>query len=191
MASIFATHRDSPRLPFLQHQQRRHEKEEAWFIFSRHNSLSLSLSLSFAIGLLTTVAEECVDISEQRAKCAVWRQEEDTCFNILCMIPVCKQRNAWLTHDDDQVVSQNDATNLDTCEMRWEAQMAGEAPVTKCKVQRDLIDKMMSVEPNADNVVWAQNFQQQQRMEDRCEETARRPTDLGNDLECNKSRAAM
>jgi hypothetical protein len=90
MASIFATHCDSPRLPFLQHQHRRHEKEEAWFIFSRHNSLSLSLSLSFAIGLLTTVAEECVDISEQRAKCAVWRQEEDTCFNILCMIPVCK-----------------------------------------------------------------------------------------------------
>jgi hypothetical protein len=46
MASIFATHCDSPRLPFLQHQHRRHEKEEAWFIFSRHNSLSLSLSLS-------------------------------------------------------------------------------------------------------------------------------------------------
>jgi hypothetical protein len=53
-------------------------------------SLSLSVCLSFAIGLLAPVAEECVDISEQRAKCAVWRQEEDTCFNILCMIPVCK-----------------------------------------------------------------------------------------------------
>jgi hypothetical protein len=40
--------------------------------------------------MLTSLAEECVDISEQRAKCAVWRQEEDTCIKILCMIPVCK-----------------------------------------------------------------------------------------------------
>jgi hypothetical protein len=57
---------------------------------SYSHATTLSLSLSLAIGLLTSVAEECVDISEQRAKCAVWRQEEDTCFNILCMIPVCK-----------------------------------------------------------------------------------------------------
>jgi hypothetical protein len=58
--------------------------------YSHATTLSFSLSLSFAIGVLMSVAEECVDISEQRAKCAVWRQEEDTCFNILCTIPVCK-----------------------------------------------------------------------------------------------------
>lgn len=30
-----------------------------------------------------------------------------------CLESAHQQQNAWLTHDDDQVVSQNDATNLD------------------------------------------------------------------------------